>query len=349
MILLEAFWKYLNLTAPYLLMGMLLSGVFHLFVKQEWLEKSLGKRGFWPLFLATMIGAPLPLCSCSVIPAAVSLKKKGATNGTTSAFLISTPETGIDSILLTYSLMDFPMTIIRPLVTIVTALCAGVFQDLFNRDERKMIALKNEDCCHHCHDHDHSKAVHSVSNVMKKWREFYHFVMVDLVDDMGKWLFVGIIGGALIDLYLPLELIHHFNGLAGRLVVLALGIPLYICASTSTPIAASLVMKGMSPGTALIFLLSGPATNFSSLVLMQKYIGKKGVFINVAVIAVVSLIFSYLVDGLYSSQNWPILFKVTSHEEHTNYWVTQMSSVALLLLMIKGTWSDLLKHKEGAH
>jgi hypothetical protein len=153
--------------------------------------------------------------------------------------------------------------------------------------------------------------------------------------------------GAIIDYFVPANLLGQLNGFSGKILMIAIGIPLYICASSTTPIAASLIMKGMSPGTALILLLTGPATNISTLVIMQKYIGKKGVILNAIAIAFMSLVISFLVDFLYSYYAWPLNFKISMiHDEsHFGSW-NHVISIILLLLLLKGLLANFKKGRK---
>lgn len=339
---LNTLWNYLNLTSPYLLAGIILSGVIHVLVPAEWILKHLGRKNITSVFKASAVGIPLPLCSCSVIPTAVTLSKMGASNAATSAFLISTPETGVDSILITYAMMDLPMTIIRPVAAFFTATFAGLLHLFFNQETKsppKFSKLVVDDCdCQHDHEHGHK-----ISN--SKISQFYHFVFHDLIDDLAKWVLLGILIGAVIDFFAPVNIFAQMNGLAGKVLMIVVGIPLYICASSATPIAASLIMKGMSPGTAIIFLLTGPATNISTLLVMQKYIGKKGVILNTIAIAISALCISFLVDFLYQFYSWPLNYKIlnTHNDNYFSIW-NHLVSILLLLLLLKGLYANF---KEG--
>jgi uncharacterized membrane protein YraQ (UPF0718 family) len=270
----------------------------------------------------------------------------GASNAATSAFLISTPETGVDSIIMSYALMDLPMTIIRPVAAFLTATIAGLLNYFFNKDAPaapKYTKVAKDDCeCDHDHTHEHQHA--QPKNILMK---FYHFVFHDLVDDLAKWVILGIFLGAVIDFFIPINVLGQLNGLSGKLLMIAIGIPLYICASSTTPIAASLIMKGMSPGTALILLLTGPATNISTLVIMQKFIGKKGVILNAIAIAVTALGISFFVDFLYSFYAWPLSYKILqAHDEgHFGNW-NHLISIILFLLLLKGLYANFKSRKQ---
>ncbi len=340
----QALWSYLVLTAPYLILGFLASGVIHQYLNMSVIKRHLAGKGIAPILKAALFGVPLPLCSCSVIPAAVTLKKEGASNAATASFLISTPESGIDSMVMTYGVMDLPMTLIRPIAAFLTATLAGLGQNLWNSGEIPVSSDETGSSCHseesddhgHDHDHDHVEERKSLKNV-------FSYAFNDLSDDLAWWLFIGLFVGALMNLYLPVDLFETIPIWGQRLVVLAFGIPFYICASASTPIAASMMMKGMSPGTALIFLLVGPATNFTNIAVLQKYLGKRGVLINVLAISFVALGLSFLVDFLYETFQWSTIFKIEHlHEDHHGV-LEQVMAVFLSLLILKGIYKEKLK------
>lgn len=326
----EALWKYLITTAPILLLGLAVAGGIHGFITVDKIKKILGGHSIVSIFKAAILGIPLPLCSCGVIPAAATIRKSGASNGATSSFLIATPESGVDSIAMTYAMMDIPMTIIRPVAAFASAFVAGVLQFFFNDfelEEEEQVTEKKS-CCS-----KNKKAEVKVNPIVNGAKFAFH----DLINDMALWLSFGILLGALIDFSIPVGWIESLNGWGGRFILLGVGIPLYICASATTPIAASLMMKGLSPGLALIILLTGPATNLANILVMQKYIGRKGIAINIFSIAVITLICSIAVDFLYSHFAWPLNFKISTHDHgHGAAWWESASAVILVILLMKG-------------
>lgn len=336
--LLLSFWKYILISSPYLLLGFFIAGILRSFVSVEKVTKALGKNSYSSVLKAAAVGVPLPLCSCSVIPTAVALKKSGASNGAVSSFLISTPESGVDSIALTYGIMDLPMTIFRPLAAFVSGFVAGTLQMIFNPSASKeeVEEKKEEVSCCKCSCSSAPK-----KSLMTKLKEGFSFAFFDLFNDMAFWLFIGLLSGALIDYFVPGNWLEGANGFTGRLIILAIGIPLYVCASSSTPVAAALVMKGLSPGCAILFMLVGPATNVSNIVVLRKYLGAKGVVINVISIASVALIFSYLVDWFYQAWNIPVNFSVVSAHDHFAHspWALA-SAIIFSLLLAKGLWQQ---------
>jgi len=328
---LHALWAYIVLSAPYLLLGFAASGVLHEYFNVDWIKKHLGKKSIGSVIKASAFGVPLPLCSCAVIPAAVTLKKQGASNAATSSFLISTPESGIDSITMTYGVMDGPMTIIRPIAAFFTALIAGSAQHLFNRESVVVEEAEKGGCCDHEKKADYQTGLDRAKNMIL-------FATKDLVEDIAGWLSIGLLCGALINYAIPEEMFAISNAWWGRVFILAIGIPFYICASASTPIAASMVMKGMSPGTALIFLLVGPATNVANLAVLQKYIGRLGVVINITAIAFVSFALSFLVDYLYGHYGWSTYFAIGDLHDHTQPWWHHAMAVYLVYLLAKAIY-----------
>lgn len=336
---LEVLWTYLLVSAPYLLFGLLISGVIHQFVPMSFVKKWLGSKSAASVFKAAAVGVPLPLCSCSVIPTAVTLRKSGASNGATSAFLISTPESGVDSISITYALMDLPMTIIRPVAAFFSAFCAGLLNHFFNDfeiDSAQSSELKS--CC------GSAKKVSEkpipVSKPLERVKGIFFYGFGKLCDDIAVWLTIGILLGALIDFVVPDNFFASMGMIQNRAMILLIGIPLYICASASTPIAVSLILKGLSPGSALLLLLVGPATNISNIAVLQKYIGKKGVVINIFSIAFIALVFSFIVDWMYGNFFTLKLSEHLHNHNHSGSILEILSAIVLVALLLKGIYKD---------
>jgi len=337
----EALWETILLSAPYLILGLLISGVIKQFIPMDKVKKWLGGSNFSSVIKAALVGVPLPLCSCSVVPTAVTLRKSGASKASTSAFLISTPESGVDSIAMTYALMDLPMTIIRPVAAFLSAFVAGVLQIFFNKEEDNIEQRndqKNEEpaksCCSKTKEIPRDGLGKGLIQSLK-------FGFGDLIDDIALWFGFGILISALIQVFIPSTFFMDLGTEASRFLILAVGIPVYICASATTPIAAALVLKGVSPGAALLLLLVGPATNISNILVIQKYIGRKGVFLNIAAVIFVGLAFSYFTDYMYIDT--AIEWKNSMNHDHAHFSLFEKVCGALLVVLIlKGIWIENL-------
>ena len=260
----NSFKQYLILSSPYLLLGLLLAGIIHTFISNELITKHLGGKNPLSFIKASLFGIPMPLCSCSVIPMAAMLKKNGASNASTSSFLISTPETGVDSISVTYALIDLPMTIFRPVAAFLTSIFAGVLQHIFNKEdylEEIKTEEKGEKKDHCCESEKSSKKTNRPS-LFQLIKKSLRYAFIDLIDDMSLWILFGLIMGALMDIIIPNDFFENLSPATARLAIIVVAIPLYICASATTPLAVTLIAKGLSPGTALLLLLLGPATKY---------------------------------------------------------------------------------------
>jgi uncharacterized membrane protein YraQ (UPF0718 family) len=303
--ILVASWQLLRQASVYMLFGILFAGLLKVFLSPDRVARHLGRGRFSSVFKAGLLGVPVPLCSCGVLPAGASLKKQGANTGATTAFLISTPESGVDSIAITYALMDPVMTVARPISAFGTAAVAGIAENMLDRDAGKGEGTPDlrctvDDCCDgvDCPPEVH-RAHHSF---LEKLKAGLVYSLKDLWADIAPWFFVGILLAGLITALIPADLLgrHLGGGLLTMLIMLVVGIPLYICATASTPIAAALILQGVSPGAALVFLLAGPATNITSLTVLLGVLGKRATIIYVASIAVMSVLCGLALDQVYA-------------------------------------------------
>ncbi len=300
----EELGSILNEMSPYLIFGFLISGLLHVYVPRSIYSKFLHRKGFASVIGAALLGVPLPLCSCGVIPTAVSLKKEGASDGATVAFLVGTPQTGIDSILATYSLLGLPFAIIRPVAAFVVAIFGGVMVDSFTtkRDYTKVrFAPQNNPCecgCNSSHNHKTSSEKGGFLGALK-------YGYVDMMQDFGKWLVIGLLIAAAITAFVPDSAFSMFKDhyLLNLLLILAISAPMYVCATGSIPIALSLIMKGVSPGAAFVLLMAGPATNVASLIVLHREIGMRKTIIYLAAIIIGAVACALVIDYLLP-QEW---------------------------------------------
>ncbi len=269
--------------APYLLLGFLIAGILHVFVPQGFYRKYLSKDNKWAVLWAALLGVPLPLCSCGVIPTAIGLRNEKASKGAVASFLIATPQTGIDSILATFSLMGLGFAVVRPAAALITGVCGGW---LVNR-------LVPED-----NDTITSGASCGVETGNKLWRVL-KYAYFKMIQDIGGRLVIGLLVAALIQVAIPDEFFLHFGQqpLLQMLVILVVAVPMYICSTGSIPVAAALIMKGLSPGAALVMLMAGPAVNLASILVVRKAMGRRFTWIYLLVIVGFSILFGLLVNA----------------------------------------------------
>lgn len=240
-----------------------------------------------------------------MLPAAASLQKQGANKGATTAFLISTPESGVDSIAITYALLDPIMTIVRPVAAFLTAVAAGLLENFLNWKEPKLPPKPETTCTHdtHCCDdtESHSQKLQPHLSIAEKITASFRYAVTEVWGDIALWFYIGLIIAALITVLVPDALMVSVlgGGLSSMFIMLLIGVPLYICATASTPVAAALILKGVSPGAALVFLLVGPATNVTSLSVLFGLLGKKSTFRYLAVLSIAAVLFGLAVDQIY--------------------------------------------------
>ncbi len=275
-----------------------------------------------------------------MLPAAVSLRKQGATSGATTAFLISTPESGVDSISITYALLDPIMTIARPVVAFVTAAVAGITENFFGSDDQKTkivpdLSCPVDDCCdgQNCTPEEHRNH----HTIREKLSAGMRFAVVDLWGDLAGWFLVGIILAGLITVIIPADIFGNYlgGGFPAMVLMLVIGIPLYICATASTPIAAALILKGVSPGAALVFLLAGPATNMASLTVLTGVLGKRATAIYLAAIAVCAVLFGLVVDQIYAWLGISAQAVVGKASEIVPDWAGWLAALVILAMSLQ--------------
>ncbi|OFZ80580.1 MAG: hypothetical protein A2583_10315 [Bdellovibrionales bacterium RIFOXYD1_FULL_53_11] len=282
--------------APWLLLGFLVAGILHVLIPKELLVRHLSRRGFGSVFKAAIIGVPLPLCSCSVIPVSAHLEKNGANRGAIISFLSSTPATGVDSIFATYALLGPVFAILRPLIAFMSGIISGTVVNYFEKPSVPAASTANPEKSCHCRE-ARTEPVPSIKNPV---HEIFHYGFVVLPRDIAKWLVIGIAVGGLISTALPTSFIENYlgNHALAYLVMLAIGIPMYVCSTGSIPIAAALMAKGLSPGAALVFLIAGPATNTATIAFIAGKYGKKTLAIYLGTIAVIAIVSAILLDSM---------------------------------------------------
>jgi len=329
-------WFMMEAAGPYIIFGFIAAGLIHTLVPSEKIVALLGKRNWKSVLTASICGIPLPLCSCSVLPTAAAIRQKGASRGATTSFLISTPETGVDSIAMTYGMMDIFMTILRPLTGFITALFAGICVNLWgDADEPEPEEVKTS--CPKCADSS-SPANTVRTNTRSWWIKTLRYAFIDLAGDLAYWLTIGFILSGVIAACMPDWIFQGWagQGFSSLLVMLAISMPMYICASGSTPIAAAMIVKGLSPGAALVFLLAGPATNIGSVPVLLKILGRRSTFFYLFSIVVVSLFMGQAVNMFYQNHELIPIMAISEHGAEGVSIIGLVSGVLLLLMMLNG-------------
>lgn len=325
----------LNQMSPYLLLGFGIAGVMHTFVPNQMYNRYLSGHGLRSVLYAAALGVPLPLCSCGVLPTAMSLRREGASKGATTSFLIATPQTGIDSIAATYSLMGLPFAIIRPIAALVTALFGGMLVNLFDNNETIT---------------DSSPSVKDTSaahlTLKEKTLGALRYGYVDMMQDIGRWLVLGLVVAGIITVAVPDGFFSSFSDrpFLGMLLVLACAIPMYLCATGSIPIAVALMLKGMTPGAALVLLMAGPAVNVASLLVIRKVLGTHTLWLYLTAIVGGAIAFALGIDYLLPREWFTDSLIPLQEACHTHTpWFNLICSAALLILLVYALISRMRK------
>lgn len=287
------FWNDYREMAPYLLFGFLAAGILKVLVPASWVERHLGGKGLGPIVKASAAGVPLPVCSCGVIPLAVSLRQHGASRGATTSFLISTPQTGVDSILVTFSLLGPVFAIFRPVAAFFSGILGGVFVAVFGGREESlarppapapvrrpgMMSLQS------------FQPPPPKAGWRERLQEMARYGLVTLPRDIALSLTIGLLAAGVIGALVPEDFFadHFDNRFLAMLAAVAVGIPIYVCATGSVPVGAALLAKGISPGAVLVFLMTGPASNAATVATLLKVLGKRAVVLYLLAIVVTAV------------------------------------------------------------
>ena len=366
--------------APWLVLGLVIGGLIKALIPTELLHKHLSGNGFPSIVKAALFGAPLPLCSCGVIPAALSLRKAGASKPATVSFLVSTPETGIDSVSISYALLGPFMAIVRPIAAITSAITAGLLvgksEDSVYKEHTvtatsnieaqtsccSSVASKPEpvleasccssekpepiaetSCCGSEKQESNSIAMesHPDSWLHKAWDGIV-YSFVDLFDKVLFWLCIGLIFAAAVKTFVPVSFLTEWgSGLPAMLVMLVVGIPMYVCATASTPIAAGLLLAGVSPGTAMVFLMAGPATNISTLGVIGKELGRRSLIAYLSGVGFVALLTGYIVDYLVVKLSIDVQGQIANNHDMVPSLIAWAALLLLIAVVIKLKGSKL--------
>jgi len=333
-----------NAMAPYILFGLIFAGFLHELVPDSIVKNHLGKDSVWSVINATLFGIPLPVCSCGVIPLATSIKKSGASNGSTLSFLISTPITGVDSILATYGMFGWAFTVYRVITSMIISIIAGILANFYGEEDEELAqgskpafsmakpsgiaannmnfsaiqtpkeeSLDDGSCC--SSSSSSSSVVTEKKSFIRLSKDALTYAFGTLLSDIASPLLVGLLLGALITVAIPnnlSEILLEYSWLS-YIIVIAIAVPMYVCATASLPIAAGLMLAGVAPGAAFVFLSAGPATNTVTIGVVKKMLGTRTLYIYLGTIIIGSVLFGFGLDYMFSGVDVKELIHL--HEE----------------------------------
>ncbi len=353
-------------SAPWLLLGLLIAGFMKWLIPMELLEKHMGDDSLTSIVKAAFIGAPLPLCSCGVIPAAIGLRRAGASKSASASFLVATPETGVDSISVSYALLGPFFAIIRPISAIFTAIYTGIIIKSFalnspkdSKKESKPVesccsykAVEVKSCCGispkqeaestSCCATEKVKQTTTEIGLMERITRSIAFSSGKLLSDITKWLLIGLLLAAAIKTWVSTDfLLQWGDGVVAMLAMALIGIPMYICATASTPLAAGFLAAGLSPGAILVFMLAGPATNIATMGMIKQEMGTKVLVGYLFSLFTASISIGYLANWLIKTFDFEIpILAANEHAMNTSLIYT-LSALLLALLMLRNWWNSI--------
>jgi uncharacterized membrane protein YraQ (UPF0718 family) len=339
--LISIFWNLVIESAPWLLIGYLLAGIIKQVIPSEWVHRQLAKPGFMSIVKGAFIGAPLPLCSCGVIPTALAVRKAGASKGATAAFLVATPETGVDSISFSYAVLGPVFALARPISALMSAIVAGV---LVNSTDHEAAAVASntstESCCH-----SKQEAQLEQPSLPQKLLSAVQYGYGKMISDTAKWLLIGLLAATVITALVPQSFFLQWgDGVLAMLVMVAVGLPMYICATASTPVAAGLLFAGVSPGAALVFMLTGPATNIATMGVIKEQLGMPSLLAYLLGVIGTAIICGLILNQLYLGFGWSLQLSMMEHGEGYPLW-RQLAAILLSALVASVWLQPLLRRK----
>jgi uncharacterized membrane protein YraQ (UPF0718 family)/regulator of protease activity HflC (stomatin/prohibitin superfamily) len=358
----QVIW-FMKLSSPYMIFGIVVAGILRFILSEDRFMRSFGGNDFKSVGLAALFGIPLPLCSCSVLPMMVTMRQRGASKGATTSFLISTPETGVDSISITYALLDPIFTVARPVAALVSAFFTGSVVNLFVRrgwDENHEPSESPDSARGSSGDGKTECKTDGNANCNERSQEKGPFFQRSLrygfgplMDDLTPLLILAFLGSGFIAVIVPESFFDNpvTSGWTGMLVMLVVGIPFYVCATSSTPLIAALLMKGLSPGAALVFLLAGPVTNLGTILAVLRYMGRKVMLIYVVCTAGITLMLGGIIESIYQDLGIPVTAIVGQTTGLLPEWLKVICLFILLALMVSSAvrtrlaqrWADKVR------
>lgn len=341
------FWSLVIESAPWLLVGYLLAGIIKQVIPSIWVEKQLAKPGFTSIVKGAFIGAPLPLCSCGVIPTALAIRKAGASKGATSSFLVATPETGVDSISFSYAVLGPIFALMRPIGALSSAIVAGVLVNILDEEENetKKGVAETVSCCASEQQVEQQEG-QTLPPLSERFISAVKYGYGRMISDTAKWLAIGLVAAAVITTVIPQSFFLQWGeGLMAMVVMVVVGLPMYICATASTPVAASFLFAGISPGAALVFMLTGPATNIATMGVIKEQLGFRSLVAYLVGVIGTAILCGLLLNELYRAFAWPLQLSMEAHGESYPLW-RQIAAIALVGLIARVWVQPLVTRKE---
>lgn len=343
--LLSIFWNLIIESAPWLLVGYLLAGIIKQVIPSSWVEKQLAPPGFSSILKGAVIGAPLPLCSCGVIPAALAIRKAGASKGATSSFMVATPETGVDSISFSYAVLGPIFAVVRPIGALISAIVAGVLVSAFDREDP--VIEENSQSCGNCCT-DSQQGASQKESLGQRFLNAVRYGYGRMIQDTAKWLVIGLVAATFITALVPQSFFLQWgDGLLAMLIMVIVGLPMYICATASTPVAASLLFAGISPGAALVFMLTGPATNIATMGVIKEQLGLRSLVAYLIGVIGTAIACGLILNELYQVLNWSLQLEITEHGQSYPLW-RQLAAIFLTSLVASVWLQPMLRDRQSA-
>lgn len=316
-------WRIALEMAPYIVLGLIAAVFIYAVFPKDRIQRWMGKRGIGSIAKAAVAGIPLPLCSCGVVPVAMTLRRSGASDGATVSFLVSEPETGPDSIAVTWALINPLMTVVRPVAALISAMTTGLAVEKFAPSRARQ-----------------ENRTYGTNATYASWgerlRSSFLYVMHDFLPDIANWLVIGIVISGVLAVLIPANWFENLGAFSQMVMGVVVGIPLYICASASTPIAAVFLAKGMSPGAALVFLLVGPATNAATFLVIMRELGVRTSVVYLVAMIVSAVALGLVVNATMGPLDWTPNIADAAHGEHIGviHWV----GLAVLIVALAYVW-----------
>ncbi len=352
----------------YIVIGLIFTGILHAFINKDAILKHVGKKSTSSVIKASVLGVPLPLCSCGVVPTALYLGKSGASKGAVVSFLTSTPQTGVDSIIATYGLIGPLFAAYRAIAAFISGIFSGIIVNIFCQNDAIYYSSSQESCG--CSSHNEpvvsscscsspneavvsscgcsdESALETPISFSEKLKTVFTYAFGDFLDEIARNFIIGLLIAAMITTLVPESWLSNFTSpLLSMLVMLIIGIPMYICSTASIPIALSLMLKGVSPGSAFVFLFAGPFTNIASLAILGKSLGRKVLIIYLGCAAICSIAFGFLLDFIIDFFNYQGLSHLAEHShEHETPFYMIVIAIAFGLLLLRSLFFQYFKKK----